>query len=45
MTSRSILHFDWALLPAGWGRDVSVTVEEGRIAAIDAGMPADRAGA
>ena len=44
MTSRSILHFDWALLPAGWGSDVSVTVDDGRIAAIEERAPADGAG-
>jgi formiminoglutamate deiminase len=43
MTSRSTLHFDWALLPAGWGRDVRVTVDNGRISAIEQNMPADGA--
>ena len=39
MTSRSTLHFDWALLPGGWGRDIRVTLDGGRIAAIEAGLP------
>jgi len=43
MTSRSTLHFDWALLPAGWGRHVRVTVDGGRIAAIEAGVPSNGA--
>ena len=43
MTSRSTLHFDWALLPGGWGRDIRVTVDGGRIAAIEAGMPSSGA--
>jgi formimidoylglutamate deiminase len=43
MTNRSTLHFDWALLPAGWGRDVRVTQDGGRIAAIETDVPADGA--
>jgi formimidoylglutamate deiminase len=39
MTSRSTLHFDWALLPGGWGRDIRVTVDGGRIAAVESGVP------
>jgi formiminoglutamate deiminase len=41
MTSRSTLCFDWALLPAGWSRGVRVTVDGGRIAGIETGVPAD----
>jgi formiminoglutamate deiminase len=44
MTNPSTLHFDWALLPDGWGRDVRVTQDGGRIAAIETGVPADGAG-
>ena len=29
-----------ALLPGGWARDVAVTLEEGRIASVEAGRPA-----
>ena len=39
MTGRSTLHFDWALLPGGWGRDIRVTVDGGRIAAVESGVP------
>ena len=41
--SRSTLHFDGALLPDGWGRDVRVTIEGGRIAAVEPGAPRDGA--
>ena len=41
MTSLVTLHFDWALLPADWGHGVRVTVDGGRIAAIETGVPAD----
>ncbi|MEO8812634.1 MAG: formimidoylglutamate deiminase [Caulobacteraceae bacterium] len=34
-----VLWFDAALLPGGWARDVRIAVDEGRIAAIDAGEP------
>jgi formiminoglutamate deiminase len=43
MTSRSTLHFDWALLPGGWGHDIRVTLDGGRITAIEAGMPSSGA--
>ena len=35
-----ILHFGTALLPEGWARDVAITVRDGRIAAVEAGVPA-----
>ena len=41
MTSRFTLYFDWALLPAGWGRGVRVTVDGGRIAGIETGVSAE----
>jgi formimidoylglutamate deiminase len=40
MTSRSTLHFDLALLPGGWGRDVRLSLEGGRIASIESGVAA-----
>ncbi len=39
-----ILHYETALLPGGWARDVAVTVKAGRIAAIAPGVPGARAG-
>ena len=39
MANTSTLHFEWALLPAGWARDVRATLDGGRIASIDAGVP------
>ena len=35
-----VLFFDDALLPRGWARDVRLTLEDGRIAAIEEGVPA-----
>ena len=29
-----LIHADWALLPEGWGRDVTLREEAGRIAAV-----------
>jgi formiminoglutamate deiminase len=40
VANRAILHFDWALLPDGWGRDVRLTLDGGRIAAVEPGMAA-----
>jgi formimidoylglutamate deiminase len=40
MANRSTLHFEWVLLPAGWGRDVRVMLDGGRIEAVEAGVPA-----
>ena len=36
------LHFKEALLPAGWSRDVRVSIERGRIVAIESGALAER---
>ena len=33
------LHFTQAWLPEGWARDVRITIDHGRIAAIETGMP------
>ena len=30
MTRQSLLHFEWALLPRGWARDVSISLDEAR---------------
>lgn len=38
--SRS-LFFEHCLLPDGWSRDVRITLQNGRIAALDTGVPAD----
>lgn len=35
------LHFKEALLPAGWSPDVRISIEDGRIAAIESGVPAE----
>jgi formiminoglutamate deiminase len=35
------LHFKEALLPAGWSRDVRISIERGRIAAIESGVQAE----
>ena len=36
----SSIHFEHALTPSGWQRDVRVTIRDGRVAALDAGTPA-----
>ena len=36
-----MLWFQSALLPEGWARDVRITVQDGRIAAIAANTPAE----
>jgi formimidoylglutamate deiminase len=43
MANRSTLHFEWALLPAGWDHNVRLMLDGGRIAAVEAGVPADGA--
>jgi formimidoylglutamate deiminase len=35
------LHFKQALLPAGWSPDVRISIDDGRIAAIESGVQAD----
>ena len=40
---RHVLHFDDALLPSGWARQVRVDVEDGTIASVAANAPADGA--
>jgi formiminoglutamate deiminase len=40
---RLTLHFDWALLPEGWGRDVRVTIDGGRIAPVEVSATRDQA--
>jgi formiminoglutamate deiminase len=40
MTGRSTLHFELALLPEGWGRDVRLSLAGGRIASIEPGVGA-----
>ncbi|MGL6209690.1 MAG: formimidoylglutamate deiminase, partial [Paracoccaceae bacterium] len=39
-----ILHYETALLPGGWARDVAVTVEGGRIVAVATGVSGGRSG-
>jgi len=34
------IHFGAALLPEGWARDTTLTVRDGRIAAVETGVPA-----
>ena len=41
MTRQSLLHFEWALLPRGWARDVRISLDEGRIVRVEADAAAD----
>ena len=43
MTLRSTLHFEWALLPEGWRRDVRVTLLANRIVELESGARASGA--
>jgi len=37
----TVIHASEALLPEGWAKDVRIGVENGRIAAVTAGCPAE----